>query len=274
MSLRQIIHKLGPSWLVGDRFSADGGETEIETDARVLYAIALVLDALNTRLAMGIAARLPGFGAPPDALPYIGRDRLILRGPDETAEAYESRLVRYLPDHKVRGNPWALMEQLRGYCSPWPVEFRTVDEHGNWRIIAADGTRSRVLADSWNWDNSELENAWGRFWVVICPAGSSPWSAGPALGDPALWGGALGSPGYTIGSTATPNDVASVRSVVKAWKRAGVKGLFAIVTFDQDAFKPGSVTNPDGSPVWTNHSTNSGGAQIAARNPNGRYWRG
>lgn len=267
MSLRDTIHKAGPAWLVRDRFSTDGGLTEIETDARVLYALVLVLDELATRQAMGSQAKWPSY-APTDALALLGRDRLILRGPSEAAAAYRTRLLRWLDDHQVRGNPWALMEQIRGYCSPHAIKVRTVDEHGNWRLINDVGTRSRSNGDTWNWDNSALTVAWGRFWLVIEPRGGTlPWEPEPT------WGTGTWGDGGTWGTTATPNEVAGVRSIVKAWKRAGVKCVYVIISFSGSSFVPAAVTNPDGSPSWAGYSTNSGGTQVRARDPNGRYWR-
>lgn len=272
---RPLIRKLGPGWLVKDEVQPDPTAPPIETDSRVLYSLAGVGDAMLERTRLGVRARFPGGGAPADALPYIGRDRLIIRGPDEAQAAYELRLQRYLDDHRVRGNPWALMEQIRGYCSPHAVKVRTVDEHGNWRFIDSDGTRSRSLGDDWDWDGSALADTWGRFWLIIEPAGGTlPWAPGPDIGDVDLWDGAIGTPGFTIGTTATPNDVASVRSIVKAWKRAGVKCVHVIVSFRSSQFVPSSSDNPDGSPSWANYSINSGGTQVAVRDPWGRYWLG
>lgn len=270
--LRNLVHKAGPGWLTKETIEV-GGEA-VEVDNRVLWTTFLINDALGARQQMGTQAKWPNF-APADALAYIGRDRLIVRGPDESEAAYEARLIRYLSDHRVRGNPWALMEQIRGYCSPHAIKVRTVDEHGNWRLIDSDGTRSVVKGDDWDWDSSALTDAWGRFWLIIEPASlSDPWAAGPDIGDVDLWGGAIGTPGFTIGSTATPNDVSSVRSIVKAWKRAGVKCLNIIICLRSGQFVPASSGNPDGSPSWANYSTNSGGTQVPVRDFFGRYWLG
>lgn len=270
--IRDVVHEMGPGWLVKETIVV--GSDSVEVDNRVLYAMALVLDALSQRQSMGTAAKFPSY-APDDALNLIGRDRLIVRGPDESVSSYQARLIRYLSDHKVRGNPWALMEQIRGYCSPHAVKVRTVDEHGNWRFIDSDGTRSRTLGDDWDWDGSALTDAWGRFWLIIEPASlSEPWAPGPDIGDPDLWDGEIGTPGYTIGSTATPNDVASIRSIVKAWKRAGVKCVNVILSFRSAQFIPSSSDNPDGSPSWSGYSYNNAGTQVPARDFFGRYWLG
>lgn len=268
--IRDVVHEMGPGWLVKETIVV--GSEPVEVDNRVLYAMALVLDALSQRQSMGTAAKFPSY-APADALPLIGRDRLIIRGPDESQANYELRLQRYLDDHRVRGNPWALMEQVRGYLSPHAVRCRTVDEHGNWRTIDRDGTRTVNKATAWNWDGSPLTQAWGRFWLIIQPTiGGEPWTPGPDWGDPTLWGGAWGTPGYTWGSTATPNEVSAIRSLVKVWKRAGVKCPYVLIVFNDTALAPTLMAPPLPNGTWANYSKNSGGTQVPARSSEAIYW--
>ncbi len=166
-SFRQLIRKLGPGWLVKDRVrEADG--TEVETDSRVLFPIMAMLDATAKRAELGVQARMPGL-APEDALEHIGRTFTVLRGPEETTEGYEARLQRGIDDHRVNGNPFALMEQIRGYCAPHAVRVRVYNNHGNCFTLERDGTRSIVESTAWNWDGSMGASKRSRFWVLIYP---------------------------------------------------------------------------------------------------------
>lgn len=166
-SFRQLIRRLGPGWLVKDRVrEADG--TEIETDSRVLYSPMAMFDALAKRVELGVQARMPGL-APEDALPHIGRTFTVLRGPQESVAGYEARLQAGIDSHRVNGSPWALLEQLRGYCSPHAVKVRIYNNHGNCFTIDRTGARSIVEATAWNWDGQMGGTLFGRFWVLIYP---------------------------------------------------------------------------------------------------------
>lgn len=266
-SIRKLIPALGPAWLTKDQVQGE------ETDSRMLYPGALVSDALLERARLGTRARFPGGGAPEDALAYIGRDRSIIRGPSESREAYEARLQRAIDDHRVRGNPWALMEQVRGYCSPHAIRCRTVDEHGNWRTIDRDGTRSTYRASAWDWDGSTLSAAWARFWLLIYPTTGTPkqpWDREGTWGDGATWG----DDGETLGSTATPDDVQAIRSIVRTWKRAGSRCLWILVVFDDTAFDPADTAPPLPDGTWGDWSMNSGGVQVPTRSTDAIYWKG
>lgn len=216
-----------------------------EGDGELVWtSIGLVCDALVERVRQGVEARWPQY-APSDALGLIGRDRKIRRGRDETDASYAARLLQWLDDWKVAGNPFALMGQLRAYCGV-DLRMRTVDNSGNWYTVEADGSRSVLLAQgNWDWDSQPTK--WARFWVVMYPP-STLWVKSPALGNASLWGGAIGSSGYTIGSSATPAEVAAVKSIVRDWKPAGTTCVRIILAWDDADFDPegASPPNPDG----------------------------
>lgn len=270
-----MVKLLGPKWLVKDKVTVNGVETE--TDSRILHTLALYLDAFNDRVLRGIRARLPGGGSTEDSLPYIGRDRQVARGPSESRSTYEGRLQRAIDDWRVAGTAWSVMEQIRGYCSPHAIRVRIVNEHANFYQIDRDGTRSRGKDTSWNW--SDEPEKWSRFWVIIYPTTDSPqqpWARSPNWGDPELWGGAWGTPGYTWGSTATPDDVASVRKIVRTWKPAGSRCINIIIVFqdDAEAFEVDATAPPAPDGTWGNWSKNVGGVQIPARSQDAIYWDG
>ncbi len=247
---REGFYDLLPSWL-----STGDGEL-------VAYSLNVLLDWARERVRLGLLARFPDY-APADALGAIGRDRKIIRGIDEPAASYAVRLKRWLDDHLVRGNPWALLEQLRAYCNA-PVMVRIVDRRGNWHSIAADGTRSRSMRTAnWLWDTAPASPRWARFWVIIYPtAAGEPWAASEAGAWPS---------GGTIGTTATPEQVASVRQIVREWKPAGTRCEWIIVAFDPVSFDP-AAPEPDGTWEW--FGRDNAGSYEQARLDTARYWKG
>lgn len=254
---RRAYTKLLPWWLT------------TEEGAKVNYTLGLLMDAYLTRLLQGLRARWPSY-AMPSALPFLGRDRRIIRGINEPAEAYAARLLRWLDDHRIRGNPYALMEQLRAYCQA-DVRIRTVDMRGNWYTIERDGTRE-VMLDSaqWNWDAAD-PSRWSRFWVIIYPTSDGqPWERDGTWGDGAVWSDDAAE--GTWGSTALLTEVESVRRIVREWKPAGTTCVRIIVAFADDVFVPGGAAETDGQ--WANHSKNDGGSQVAARDDRAIYWMG
>lgn len=270
--LRTIIRKLGPGWLVRDSVTLPDGTT-LEVDNRVLYAIALLYDALITRIQLGVKARFPGAGATEDSLVYIGRDRLIARGPAETREVYEGRLPGAIDKHRTRGNAWRMMEQIRAYCSPHAVRVRVWTERGKVYTLDRDESTSVVRTTDWDWDGSALEDAWARFWVLIyvtTDATPQPWQR-ITWGQPGLqWG----TSGYTWGSTASPADVQAIRNIVEAWKMEGSHCQYIMVVFDDTEFDPTDTAPPLPDGTWGPWSKNSGGTQVATRSDKAIYWPG
>ena len=273
--LNRLIRKLGPSWLVKDEVivpTADGSQT-VETDNRVIFAVTMVLDALAQRARDGILARFPGNGTmPADALRYAGRDRLIRRGPAETQEQYELRLVGAIDRHRTRGNAWRMLEQIREYCTPHDVRVRLWTEHGKVYTIDRDGSQSVVRTSDWDWDGSDLDEAWARFWVLIYVTTGSPTQPFRRLywGDTDLtWGS-----GYTWGSTATPADVQAIRAIVDEWKPEGRQCKYIMVVFDDTEFDPTDTAPPLPDGTWGPWSKNSAGTQVATRSDAAIYWPG
>lgn len=246
---RNLLRSMVPRWLS----EGEGGQ--------VLFSLGFLMDGAIERLRQGVHARFPA-DAPADALALLGRDRRIRRGLGETDSAYRVRLVQWLDDWRTVGNPYALMRQLRAYINQ-PLVLRTVDMRGNWYTLNADGARDVALAQgNWNWDSAD-PSRWSRFWVILYPP-STLWTRGPNIGDADLWGGAIGTAGYTIGSTARPEEVAGVRAIVHEWKPAGTRCVKIILAFNPEDFAPdGSGAQPDGT--W-NLSPN--------REVNAAYWPG
>jgi hypothetical protein len=264
VNFRQLVRYLGPRWLTRDRVLGT------ETTSRVLYSVALLTDSLSERVVQGVRARFPGLG-PDDALSELGRDRLIWRGPAEPATTYAGRLTRWLDDHRVRGNPWALLEQIRAYLVPHAVRVRTVDQWGNWYTIEADGTRSRYKASAWDWDGTSQAAGRSRFWVLIYLGDTGPWFRQEPWGDPGkLWGEA----GQTWGSTATPEEIAGLRRIVDFWRPAGTRCVQIIYCFEPTLFAPSDTAPPLPDGTYATWGKYVGSVKVHARNRDAIYIRG
>lgn len=82
--------------------------------ARLLGGIGDVIDAQVQRAFEAVTIRFPR-SSETTALPYIGRDRRIRRGPAEPASTYAVRLRSWWGDHQTRGGPHVLLRQLHAY---------------------------------------------------------------------------------------------------------------------------------------------------------------
>ena len=255
---RRAFYRLTPSWI----HLGEGG--------KVLYSLGLILDAATERMHQGLLARFPGHTKTTTSLAAIGRDRRIRRGKNEAAAQYATRLRTWREEHKIRGNPFTLLRQVRAYfSSASAISCRTVDVSGNWYALAADGAESHEWGvGDWDWDGDP--DAWGRFWVIVY-AGELGWAEQLDLGDPELWGGALGTPGYTLGQQgASPEDVAALRTIAATWRPGGILPGGVIVALDPDLFVPGVSLETDGT--WGAWSANTGGDQTPTRPATVRYF--
>jgi len=267
LGLRFLREKLAPSWLT----DGEGG--------LVGYSLDVLGDAFIERVRLGLMARLPQNNpqgtktAPPDALLRMGRDRRVVRGLTDTDQVYAARLVSWLDGRGRTGNPWALLKRLSEYLGPGPA-FRTVDVRGNWFSRDADGAESCLMKQAnWDWDGDpDGASRWSRFWVIIYPNGLFTEGPGWGDGDAPNWG----DPDTTWGSTATPEQVTTIRGLVKEWKPEGTRCINIILAFDPDSFDPTAAVDDTGMPagLWEHWSRNVGGVQVPARLETARYWDG
>ncbi len=254
---RLVRRFLSPRWLLD-------GEGEL-----VGYSLDIIKDAFIERLRLGLLARFPQNGpngetAPPDALAALGRDRRVVRGIGEGDVSYASRLLAWLDDRKTAGNPYTLMQKLSEYTGPL-CAFRTVDARGNWYSRAADGTRTLTTnTGNWHWDNTPASK-WSRFWVIVYPNGL--WTEGQAWGAAGTQAWGDGSP-RTFGSTATPDEIATLKFLVNDWKPAGTRCVNIILAFDPASFDP---TAPEPDYLWGHWSKVVAGVQVPSRLATARY---
>lgn len=274
MSFRSTLRKMAARWLGRDIIRKANGDTVI-TDSRILWPIFAVLDAKGLQARLGVRARFPDY-APEDALQWIGDTLRVLRGPEESSEAYRARLKLGIDDARRIGTAWVMLEHIRAYCTPHAVRVRLVNNHGTFYTIDRDGTRTVDRGANWNWDGSS--DAWSRFWVMIYPTTGTPkepWDRPKNWGDPLLpwWDPASTE---TWGSTATAADVFAIRRIVRDKKPAASSCVSILVVFDDTAFDPfdSAPPNPDGT--WKSFGSYVGNATVKtrARSADAIYWAG
>lgn len=251
MSLRDATFRIGTPWMQRRVFG------------RIRWGIRLLLDADWALLEEGIKARMPGVGTP-EALPYIGNDRQIDRGPSETDASYIERLRGAFDTWRTAGNVRTLLEQLRFYFYPADLlSILAVSNRGVWHAIepvTGVVTKQVPAANNWVWDEHE-PTRWWRGWIVIDVTGGKwvPWQVGTS-------GKVIGDPTLTIGSTATPQEVASVRKIVLKWKPAHVHAMHIVLHMAPAWI---DTTAAPGSPM----PVGDFGNPVTRRRP-GCYWQG
>jgi len=238
------------------------------TAARHVYAfISLPLDMIVQAADDAVKARFPT-ECPSDALPYHGRDRGIRRGPLESDASYRARLLLWLQSWRGAGVGRAMLDQIAGYLTPHRTRIRVWTQRGVLYTREADGTFTVQRTYQFNWDGDG--SRWVRFWVIIDSVGGVPWSRDGTWGDGARWDDTLNG---TWGSTATLEQVQSIRNIIDDWKPAAAKCQSIIISFDAAAFDPGDPGNlPDSS--WGAVSRNVAGIQVPTRDPRAIYWQG
>ena len=264
-SLRSGLSRYVPPWLSA-RFAQ--GKTAI---FRYLYAAATVADAVLEVSLQGLQARWPGVGTP-TALPLHGRDRCIRRGFGESDASYAARLPRWLDDWRRAGNPFGLMRAVRDYALPHVPMLRIVNQSGTWYTL--DGETESVVqtwpAVNWDWDGDTSKPT--RFWLIIYSAPTpNPWDEGTSYDDGNPWDG-----GATYGTSATAEQVATVRAIVRDFKCAGDLCDEIIIAFDPLSFDPTAAPGDPGMPdgTWGHWSKNVGGVQVPSRLETAEYWDG
>lgn len=250
------------------RFLLPGNYTEEGTDGeKITYSLTRLVDAFYDIDRAGLEARFPSL-AGDSALALIGGDRQIPRGRAEASANYAQRLIawRYPRGHRVRGNAFALLEQISAYFGGG-FKLSTVDTHPLQYVREADGTESAATyGPPWDWDGPVAFGRWARFWIFV--DGTNLITPTPDYGDPALYGGSLGNTAYALGhGGVSADDVNAIRRLFRgrSWNPAGTRAEWAIVSFD------GSDPAPDGT--WGRWSKDDGtGNYVAARDPAFRYW--
>lgn len=138
--------------------------------APFMRGLADPIDDLRDNTAEAIDSRFPR-AVRPDALPYLGRDRKIVRGLDEPDSSYAARLLRWREDHKRRGNPTAMLRQLEAYYATAPKQIDLVYETGTRytldpTTLDADG-KGTISKDAIEWREGNDQLAWAQAWIFV-----------------------------------------------------------------------------------------------------------
>ncbi len=238
-TLRDSIGRVSPPWLL-ERVASG-----------ILWSTGLVLDAVRELTEQGIKARMPLLrltrpGEPHPTFALIGDDRLIDRGPLEPEDNYARRLSAAFDTWANAGGPYALLENLRAFFLPDPLPMYLVSDRSIWHVSdppSGQVTRLRGWNNNdignWYWDpiaNGPGPFRYWRGWIIIEAVGRwTQWYVGD---------GTIVGDGHTVGSTATEEEVASIRRIVKRFTPAGGHVVNIIITFVADLFVP-SKTNTD-----------------------------
>jgi hypothetical protein len=236
----------------------------------MVYAmVGMPLDMLAEAANQAVKARFPEL-APEDALPFIGRDRGIRRGPNEPAVSFRTRLLLWREIWKGAGNAVKLLDELAGYLTPQKARMRIWSQVGLVYTRDVDGTFTiDRVPGLWNWDG--LTTLRSRFWVIIYSVGGEPWSRDGTWGDGEKWGE---SGRGTWGSTATLDQVQTIRAIIGDRKPAPTVCKGIIVSFDAGAFAPTDTSPPLPDGTWGRASRNIAGKQTHTRDRRAIYWQG
>lgn len=239
-TLRETIEAFSPPWLKqywGQRFK---------------YDLGTMMDLLWGISDQGATARMPGVGTV-EALSPLGRDRQIMRGRNESDDAYAVRLQDAFPTWHLAGNADRLLKQLNSYFSPFNPVIRYVTagydrSYGNLipvntyaTIGFEEGVTYSVRSGpdyNWNWDNQPNNF---RFWIIIYIMGT--------VIDGKQWGAFDWGDGTTWGSSATADIILDVKALIKKWKCAGTKCDNIVVANASEVNTFGAPTLPPGPPM-------------------------
>jgi hypothetical protein len=251
-------------WLLPGNYHTEGSDGQ-----KVLHSLSLIVDAFDSINRERLTMRFPSY-AGESALARIGGDRGIPRGRSEVKDHYANRLIawRYPRGHRVRGNAFALLEQIWEYFGGGFALY-TEQANGIQFRRAANGTETVTEIGGWDWDSLSIEgwtSKWSRGWIVI--DGTNLIDPTPDYGDPSLYGGQHGDSSYALGHVGiSADDVTAIRKLFRgrAWKMAGSRAMWAILSFD------GSAPVPEGA--WGLWARDDGTGNYEAARPSiFRYW--
>jgi hypothetical protein len=150
-SHRHQMWRLVPWWLRG--FYA----------FRILYAIAVVVDALGDALLAAVKIRFPNLYST-ESLSPLGAERRKRRGRNESPESFAARLDAWWDTAKHSGDFCTIAKELAAYYLPTRVKIEIVSNNGTRYTLGTDGSWV-IDSVSWTWDSHS--EYWSRFWVLI-----------------------------------------------------------------------------------------------------------
>jgi hypothetical protein len=281
--LRDVIAAISPPWLAGGDGIADASKRVALT---LLYVMGLTADLVVEKVNEAVFAWMPTKTKTTTSLTYLGDDRRIPQGPNETSTAYGIRLQRAFSSWRFAGIPRGKLSQLLGFVSPALPRMQQVSNGldpatpavtANWYVYAAGadarGPTTFLSRNPNNWDWDSLSDPahvgrWWRLWVILDATGWT--SSAPALGAKAL-----GDTRYTLGFGSPQGVFTRIKDIVALWKRGGAYVLWIVVQVDFSASwfvatdAPGAASLPDGK--WGPWSKIVGTTRVASRTGLARY---
>lgn len=238
---------------------------------KFLFAFGFTLDVVQEWVSEGLNARMRSL-ADPSALPYSGRDVGLIQGFDESSASFALRQRAAIDSWTIAGSAWSVIRQVKGYLTGHQVQIATVTSaKGSWNVSDASGNETVLRGENnWNWQG-DASTLWSKSWVIIWPESSGVIAAGPTCGS----GAKCGQKNLTLGTTATPAQVSSIREIVRQFKGAGRTVVNIIIALDPTSFAPTSAPGapmPDGT--WGSDGKYVGGTKVPARLLTARYWDG
>jgi hypothetical protein len=251
---------------------------------RLRFAMSILHDGNAQQAEFAVQAQAPSI-APTDALPWIGIDRLIQQGYQESLTSWRARLIQWLDRHAYRGKATGVMLWARGWILPQLPRMRVVTNSGTWWTYnegvdpmpagAQTVTPAAWVAPgypTWNWDGNT--KAWWRSFLIIYATGV-PWvTTGWTWGDGHKWGD--GNVWGFGGGSATAIIVQGLRAAVASAKARHAWYPWIIVSFADTLFDPAfgadGIHNPNGT--FGNASIIVNGQYVSSRFATARYISG
>lgn len=231
---RSAIVAISPTWLAeywGERWQ---------------YTTGLMLDGLSEGAYQGCRARVPSdTDTPAGSLAEIGKDRVIVRGPQESDLSYAARLRGAFATWQRAGSAESVMRALQAYNLPFTVPAVTIPQgDGSARIWYTQASHSapciatRTTTSAWDWDGNAAE--WARAWVVL--------HVSDALYPRTVIGGFTIGPSISVGIDYPPALVQWLRTLAGTWKAAQTVAT-VILSYDPDwpAIDGAGPSYPDGT---------------------------
>ena len=224
LSFERTIKRLCPPWL------------QRSVGGALMGAIGAELDGLLDRVDEGVRLRFPDAVADhAEALPLLGRQRRIRRGPGEDAATYARRLRTWWDAHRTRGGPYALLGQLYAFFLDWlNVRMDVVYHSGTRRWQDAAGV---VTRDSVTWD-ADGTSLWAQVWVFLYVSETIPRSTAYLVtydGDRIVQydGGGILLEESIAPDEITPEEEEVFRAIPRDWSAAHVKTTFVVLLWGE-----------------------------------------
>lgn len=200
--------------------------------APVVRGLAAPLDVLAQDTADSVKLKFPTATLDAPALALIGKERRIVRGPDEAAGTYAARLRLWLDSHRTRGNAYALLGQLFAY---WQATLNVPIE-----VVNANGGRASmdiagaITHDVVNWTGGgSLATFWAQSWVFYHVPAALEVAIAAGTGDEII----AGTGDVVIGSIALsagvlpPTIEESFKVIPREWAPAHQKRCTVVLLY-------------------------------------------